>query len=172
MPRLRSRRLRRAPIEESDPRPGLLSIISLLLLLLPFLLLTTSPQKLAELGFRLPPAGEGLPPLPKGVIEELWIEVEENAVVIHKAIRRSDVDAGQGEADWTQSRIDGVEGQPDLASIQRSLREIKSLDPKRERIRLHPASETTTAEVVVLMDALRADTQGELFGQVVLASSP
>ena len=168
---LRSRRLRRRPLEESDPRPGLLSIISLLLLLLPFLLLTTSPQKLAALSFRLPPAGEGLPPLPKGTIEELWVQVEPGAVVIHKAVRRSDVDAGQGEADWTQSRITTIDGQPDLRSIQRSLREIKQLDPVRERIRLHPAAETTAAEVVTLMDAMRADAIGELFGQVVLAAS-
>ena len=171
MPKLRSRRLRRAPLEESDPRPGLLSIISLLLLLLPFLLLTTSPQKLAALGFRLPPSGEGLPPLPKGVIEELWVQVESEAVVIHKAIRRSDVDAGQGEADWTQSRISTVDGRPDLASLQSSLREIKQLDPTRERIRLHPAAETTTSQVVALMDAMRGDAAGALFGQVVLAAS-
>ena len=168
---LKTRRLRRAPPRESDPRPGLLSIISLLLLLLPFLLLTTSPQKLAALGFRLPPAGEGLPPLPKGVIEELWVQVNTEALVVNKTIRRSDVDAGQGEADLTQSRIEERNGTHDLLSLQKTLREIKQLDPSRQRIRLHPHPESTAAEVVDLMDAIRQDSAGELFGQVVLAGS-
>ena len=168
---LNTRRLRRTRIRESDPRPGLLSIISLLLLLLPFLLLTTSPQKLAALGFRLPPAGEGLPPLPSGVIEELWVQVDASALVINKTIRRSDVDAGQGEADLTQTRVEGHQGEHDLLGLQTSLREIKQLDPTRDRIRLHPEAESTTAHVVTLMDAIRSDRFGELFGQVVLAGS-
>ena len=116
----------------------MLSIISLLLLLLPFLLLTTSPQKLASLGFHLPKTGEGLPPLPKGIVEDLWVETEAKTLTLHKKIRTTDVGASQGQSTTSSMRFIARKASFDLGGLQEALREIKVLDPNRMRVRLQP----------------------------------
>jgi len=133
----------------------MLAMISLLLLLLPFLLLTTSPQKLAALGFRLPAAGEGLPALPPGVVEDLVVRVEADALLLQQALRRTDLLASVGEVEHQELKLAHTGGQFDIPGLQAALRQVKNLDPGRERLTLRPAQETTTAEVVRLMDAVR-----------------
>ena len=112
---LKRKRLLTRTSHESDPRPGLLSIISLLLILLPFLLLTTSPQKLAALGFRLPAAGEGLAPLPPGPVEDLHLGVDEGGLLLTTALRRTDVLASVGDTERSQIRLRPVGGELDIA---------------------------------------------------------
>ena len=155
-----------------DSQVSMLSIISLLLLLLPFLLLTTSPQKLAALSFRLPEAGEGLPPLPKGIVEDLWVEAHETSLTLHKKLRNTDVGANQGQSTVSALQLEGSPSGFDLSGLQQALREIKIIDPNRVRVRLEPAPETTAAEIVSLMDAVRSDSDGALFEEVILTGSP
>ena len=169
---LRRQRLLERSATPSDPRPGLLSIISLLLLLLPFLLLTTSPQKLAALSFRLPAAGEGLPPLPPGPVEELSLSVQADALLLTQALRRTDVQASVGDTERRQLRLAHRSDGFDIPGLQAALRELKSIDPARERITLQPAPKSTAAQVVSLMDAMRADNVGPLFREVVLEATP
>ena len=167
---LKRQRLVKHSSRESDPRPGLLSIISLLLILLPFLLLTTSPQKLAALGFRLPAAGEGLAPLPPGPVEKLHLGVEEASLLLTTALRRTDVRASVGESDHSEIRLEHIGGEFDISGLQAALREVKAIDPQRERITLQPSGDSSAAQVVQLMDALRADKNGDLFTEVVLGA--
>ena len=169
MPSFQDKRLFPKKASREESQGSMLSIISLLLLLLPFLLLTTSPQKLAALGFRLPETGEGLPPLPKGIVEDLWVETESKTLTLHKKIRTTDVGASQGQSTTSSMRFIAKKASLDLEGLQEALREIKLLDPNRMRVRLQPHPEATTADVVTLMDALRSDASGSLFEEVVLA---
>jgi hypothetical protein len=150
----------------------MLAMISLLLLLLPFLLLTGSPQKLAALGLRLPAAGEGLPALPPGPVEDLVIQVAPNALLLQKKIRRSDLLATVGDVDLQESRLAHTGGEFDIPGLQTALRQVKALDPARERLSLQPSPETTAAQVIRLMDAVRKDQFGPLFSEVVLGATP
>jgi hypothetical protein len=150
----------------------MLAMISLLLLLLPFLLLTTSPQKLTALGFRLPAAGEGLPALPPGPVEDLVVRVEADALLLQQALRRTDLLASVGQVEHQELRLAHTGGQFDIPGLQAALRQVKALDPGRERLTLRPAQESTTAEVVRLMDAVRKDKAGPLFQEIVLGGTP
>lgn len=150
----------------------MLAMISLLLLLLPFLLLTSSPQKLAALGFRLPLAGEGLPALPPGPVEDLVVRVEADALLVQKQIRRTDLLAAVGDVDLQESTLSHTSGEFDIQGLQAALRQVKALDPTRIRLTLQPRPETTTAQVIQLMDAVRKDRFGPLFQEVVLGATP
>lgn len=172
MPSFQNRRLFKTKNQREDPQGSMLSIISLLLLLLPFLLLTTSPQKLAALGFRLPENGDDLPPLPKGIVEDLWVETHATTVTLHKKIRTTDIGASEGQSTLSKMEIASRDASFDLGTLQEALREIKLLDPNRVRVRLQPHPEATASEVVTLMDALRSDASGTLFEEVVLAGAP
>ncbi len=168
---LREKRLLKSQESSDESKGSMLAIISLLLLLLPFLLLTTSPQKLAALGFQLPKPGEGLPPLPKGVIEDLWVQAEGSTLTVHKRIRRSDVGANEGQSEASSLRIAPKNDSFDLHGLQATLRELKTLDPARDRVQLNPNASSTAGDVVTLMDALRSDATGPLFGEVILGGS-
>ena len=91
-------------------------------LLLPFLLLTTSTQRLVGLTLSLPELGGLLPPEPPGRVERVEIEARPEGLRVHAQVRRADALPGQ--------------------------------------------------TVVALMDAARADAQGELFPELSLATLP
>jgi biopolymer transport protein ExbD len=165
------RQHRRLRTTEEDSQPGMLAMISLLLLLLPFLLLTTSPQKLAALGFQLPAAGEGLPALPPGVVEDLLVRVESDALILQQDLRNTDVLASVGDVERQELRLLNKETDFDIQGLQTALRKVKSIDPSRDRVTLAPASQSTAAEVIRLMDALRKDQTGPLFQEVVLGAT-
>ena len=52
--------------------------------------------------------------------------------------------------------------------MQAVLATFKNLDPDRERVRLIPLRDSTTAEVVRWMDAVRYGPTGALFPRVIL----
>jgi biopolymer transport protein ExbD len=168
----RLREHRRLKTPEEDSQPGMLAMISLLLLLLPFLLLTTSPQKLSALGFQLPAVGEGLPPLPPGLVEDLVVRVQADALILQQDLRNTDVLASVGDVERQEIRLLHKKTDFDIQGLQAALRHVKSIDPNRDRITLAPDSKSTAAEVIRLMDALRKDQVGPLFQEVVLGATP
>ncbi len=136
-------------------------------LLLPFLLLTTSVQKLVGLDLRIPSSGD-LPPELPGAVEDLTVRATGKELTVQASVRKSDVGANIGE---TEARVVEVaaDGEAlDLAGLQAALRTFKRLDPERTRLLLVPADEVPGRDVVLLMDAVRADGQGELFPEVAL----
>ena len=158
--------------QRPEMRPAFLSIITLMFLLLPFLLLTTSVHKLTGIGLGLVRSGGDLPPLPPGNLEDLVVVLDGCELLLRSAVRTVDVTASQGDITWNERHLSCAEEMPDLSGMQAALHRMKALDPKRQRITLLPAPDTPAGRVVALMDAVRQDAQGPLFPQVVLGNSP
>ena len=152
----------------------MLSVIALMLLLLPFLLLTTSPQKLVGLGLKLPTV-QANALAATGEVETLRVELHEDRLVMRAALRRSDVRARTGEVEqWQQvlPHLPQETGQTiQLSEMQRHARVLKEMSPLRQRVVLVPDDSVATEEVVWVMDALREDASGELFPQVALGDA-
>jgi hypothetical protein len=153
-----------APSRPTDPRPALLSVISLLLLLLPLLLASSSATGLTSLVLEIPADGEGPPPVAEGLVEDLRVEElsEEEGFRLITRVRRTDVRAAEGEAELREEQF------ADLAALQAALRRLKGMDPRRERLVLAPHPKQTTEGVLRVMDAVAADGSGPLFGELVL----
>jgi len=164
------RRLR-APAAAASPdlRPALLSVVALMFLLLPFVLMTTSSDKLAGLGLSL--LGDGAATPSPGVVERVEIALAGDEIVLRTAIRATDVTADAGDTVEAETQLPGVDGHPDLATLQARLRDLRRLDPHQQRATVVPADDTSTARVVALVDAVRADRDGPLFDQVILGAA-
>ncbi|MCB9759636.1 MAG: biopolymer transporter ExbD [Alphaproteobacteria bacterium] len=141
-------------------------------LLLPFLLLTTSVARLIGLDLALPPAGTELPPEPPGVVESLEVEVAQRTLIVRAAVRRTDVVTSAGEVEAREQRLPPVADGLDLGGLQGTLRQLKDIDPKRARLVLAPDDALPTRQLVLLMDAVRRDRQGELYPDVALGAAP
>lgn len=160
MPRLFS-----PPPASADVRPALLSVVSLMMLLLPMLLMASSAQKLTGLALSVPGAGEDLPPELPGVVERLTVYRVDEGYRVSAEVRNTDVGSAAGDTEQKQFT------ESDLRAMQQRLRAMKGLDPTRERVRLVPAADTPTDEVVRWMDAVRADDEGPLFPQVIMEAA-
>ncbi len=136
-------------------------------LLLPFLLLTTSVQKLVGLDLRIPSSGD-LPPELPGAVEDLTVRAEGKTLTVQASVRKSDVGANIGETEARVVEVDPAGEALDLAGLQAALRTFKRLDPERTRVLLIPGDAVPGRDVVLLMDAVRADRDGELFPEVAL----
>ena len=117
MSRLRRLRPPRQPVTP-DLRPGLLSVVGLLFLLLPFLLLTTSIQKLTGLELQLAGSTGELTPLPPGQVEAVEVHLRDQTLRIRSAQRTRDVTASQGDVTWSERDLPPREGSMDLSGLQ------------------------------------------------------
>ncbi|MCP4810668.1 MAG: hypothetical protein GY913_18365 [Proteobacteria bacterium] len=151
-------------------RPALLSVVALMFLLLPFLLLTTSVQKLVGLDLHVPPAASEIPPDPPGTVEDLRVRVQGKSIVVSAKVRKTDVGASAGDVEERIVEVPATAEGLDLAGLQGALRVFKRLDPERAKVLLEPDDAVPGKDVVFLMDAVRADADGELFGEVALGS--
>ena len=151
-----------------DVRPALLSVVALMFLLLPFLLLTTSVQKLVGLDLHVPPASSEIPPDPAGTVEDLRVQVTGKKLVVSAKVRKTDVGASEGDVHERLVELPPVDDGLDLAGLQDALRSFKRLDPERAKVLLEPDDAVPGKDVVFLMDAVRADGTGELFPEVAL----
>lgn len=161
-----ARPLFRAPSAPPDTRPAILSVVSLMVILLPMLLMTTSARRLTGLPLSVAAPGDALPPLPPGPIEQLVVTVGADGYHVHADVRSTDVRAASGDVERRDLPA------PDLGALQGVLRTLKGLDARRARITLVPSADTTTEQVVAWMDAVQRDNRGELFPEIVLRSVP
>ena len=141
--------------------PVMFSMASLMMLLLPTLLLALSPEKSTTLPLSLS-TPNALPPKQNGPVESLSILASKTSFEITASIRTTDVLASTGDVEqkkWTLNT---------LQSLQNTLRQIKKLDPKRNRITIYPAAESLTEDVVHWMDVIRQDKQGTLFPEIII----
>lgn len=146
----------------ADTNAAMMAVISLMILVLPMVLMTTSAQKLTALPLGIPGPSETLPPEPPGAVESLHVERTDDGYLVTADVRKTDVLATSGD---TEHRVLHA---GDLRQLQQVLGTLKSLDPSRKRITLEPAPTTTTDEVVRWMDAVRAGPSGELYPNVIL----
>lgn len=156
------RRLFSAPPATADVRPALLSIASLMMLLLPMLLMATSAQKLTGLALSVPGPTEQLPPELPGPVEDLVVRRVAGGYRVEASVRNTDVGSSAGDTEQKSFT------EPSLSALQARLQGFKAMDPARERIRLVPAADTPTEEVVRWMDAVRAGPEGALYPRVVM----
>ncbi len=167
MRRLRPRRPRVVP----DLRPGLYSVVALLFLLLPFLLLTTSIQKLTGLDLGLAGSAGELAPMPPGPIEAIEIQLDNGELTLRSARRTRDVTASQGDVTWNEQHLPPRNGEMDLDGLQQALLRLHALDPDRERVLVVPTDDVPTTRVVALVDAVRSHGGELLFPEVVLGGA-
>lgn len=163
------RRLLQGDAAPADLRPAMLSVwIALLLLLLPMLLVTSSPQKLAGIGLSVAGAGE-LPPH-AGAVAAVSVAVGgDGAARVTAQVRRTDVGAGVGDTAERAVDVPGADGRVDLRALQAALTEIHRLDPSLTRITVTPADAAPVREIVALLDAVRSSGGRPLYPDVVLA---
>jgi len=136
-----------------------------MVVLVPTVLVTSTGQKTTGLSLGLAGPGDELPPPPPGPVEALRVARVPGGFSLTARVRRTDVLATAGEAEERDLLA------PDLASLQARLRTLKALDPSRQRLTLAPAPDSSAEEVVAWMDAVRRDTQGPLFPEVVLEAA-
>lgn len=160
------RRLFRVQRSAPDARPALLAIASLMLVIVPMVLLTSSGQKLTGIGLALAGPEEELPPLPPGPVESLRVEVVPEGYRVRAGVRRLDVRVQIGDVEQQELLA------PDLPALQAHLARLKALDPARQRVQLAPSADTDAAALVALVDALRQGPDGPLFPEVVLEAAP
>lgn len=160
-----TRRLFKPASAGADMRPALFSVVALMLLLLPFLLLTTSTQKLTGLALGLPGPSETLPPEPPGAVERLTVRRVPAGYAVEADVRNTDVLASAGDTERRELLA------ADLPGLQETLATFKALDAKRDRITLVPAPDTPADEVVRWMDAVKAGPAGELYPRVILEAA-
>lgn len=153
----------------ADLRPAMLSVwIALLLLLLPMLLVTSSPQKLAGIGLSVAGAGE-LPPH-AGAVAAVAVTLDPTGSLrVVAQVRRTDVGAGVGDTSERRVDIPAKAGKVDLPLLQGALEEIQRLDPTLTRITVQPSDTASVREIVALLDAVRARGGRALYPDVVLA---
>ncbi len=147
-----------------DTRPAILSVVSLMVILLPMLLMTTSARRLTGMQLAVAAPGDALPPLPPGPVERLVVTIESPGFVVEADLRNTDVRSSAGDVERRELAA------ADLRTLQDVLASLKALDPARKRITLVPGPTTTTQQVVAWMDAVKVGPRGELFPEVVLQS--
>ena len=141
--------------------PMLFSMAAMMLLLLPTLLMVLSPQKSTALSLSVAGLGD-IPNLPSGKVESIVIQATKDGFKVDAKVRQLDVGAGIGDVEERKFSA------KDLAELQQVLRILKKIEPKRKRIEIQPDAQTLTEDVVLWMDVLRKDEQGELFPEIII----
>jgi biopolymer transport protein ExbD len=146
-------------------------VVGLLFLLLPFLLLTTSIQKLTGLDLQLAASAGELAPLPPGQVEAVEVHLRDQQLRLRSAVRTRDVTASQGDVTWSELALPAQQGGMDLAGLQDALARLQNLDPDHQRVLVVPDDAVPTSRVVALVDAVRSRGGQPLYPEVVLGGA-
>ena len=111
-----------------------------------------------------------MPPGPPGRVERLEIEARPEGLRVLAQVRRADVITSAGDTQAFAVSLPSQGGEADLAGLQAQLRALKALDTTRRKLTLRPSDALPGQTFVALMDAARADAQGELFPELILAT--
>ena len=146
---------------EIDSGSALFAMASLMMLLLPTLLLSTSTQKLSVLPLSIAGSSEDLPSDPGSTIKKISLQAEASGFQLLAWVRTTDVRAqGFEEKSWSIQ---------DTQALHDVLLQLKSLDPEHKRIALKPLSDSKTEDVVRWMDVLSQDPSGKpLFPEIII----
>jgi hypothetical protein len=155
------------PANPPDLSAALLSTVGLMLLLLPVLMVSSSPVRLTSSSLQLIDAGGATPPH-GGPLASIEVHADADALRIVALVQRADVRARPDEAERREVILPAVDSAPDLPGLQRALRRFSTLDPSQRRIAVRPADTLDVTSWVQLMDSVRADPQGPLFPDVTV----
>ena len=151
---------------ETDIRPSLFSMASLMIILLPTLLLSLSTQKFTVLPLSVAGSQSEIPQDPNRLIQKIQLISEDQGFLLQASVRSTDVRADINDVEerkWNPQT---------LKELQTILQSLKKLDPKHRRIQIQPQPESSTEEVVLWMDVVSKNAQGELFPEIVIQRQP
>ncbi|MBW2260329.1 MAG: biopolymer transporter ExbD [Deltaproteobacteria bacterium] len=165
--------MRRAHSRETVEEPNLIPVMNMVCLLIPFLLLTATFIQYAVIGANAPRLNP-VPGEPSSATRplELTVLVTDQGFRITAAGRilgtPGEADASEVAAPAVPMTRSGGKADYDYSSLQLMLREIKDEHEGESAIRIGAERNIDYATVVKVMDATRADVDGELFPDVVL----
>ena len=147
--------------QQPDIRPALMSLAALMMILLPTLLLITSPQKLTALTLSISADGQQIPSSPNGVISSLVLTVTPGGYMLNASLRKTDVLASATDTEQKQWILS------EWSEVLSTLTRLKELDPKRSRIELRPLPNSQAQQIVRWMDSLQAKDR---FPEVIISA--
>ena len=116
---------------ETDIRPSLFSMASLMIILLPTLLLSLSTQKFTVLPLSVAGSQSEIPQDPNRLIQKIQLISEDQGFLLQASVRSTDVRADINDVEerkWNPQT---------LKELQTILQSLKKLDPKHRRIQIH-----------------------------------
>jgi|JI7StandDraft_1071085.scaffolds.fasta_scaffold176948_2 hypothetical protein len=153
------------PPARPDLSASLLATVGLMMLLLPVLLVTSSPTRLTSSALRLLDGGGAQPPH-NGPLASVEVIAAPEQLTVLAYVQLADVRARPEQAERRETVLPHTPAGPDLVGLQRSLRQLHRLDPSQRAIQLRPADTLDVATWAQLMDAVRSDAAGPLFPDV------
>ena len=146
---------------EPDIKPALMSLAALMMILLPTLLLITTPQKLTAKTLSISGDGQSIPQPTGGVVSSLILSATAEGYLLEAELRKTDVLASSDDIEhksWIHQ---------EWPEVLETLKQLKTLDPERKRIELRPQLSSTTQQVVGWMDSLQ---HADRFPEVVIST--
>ena len=133
-----------------------------MLLLLPFLLITTAPYKLTALSVLLQEQGTTAP---GSVVERVEVEVKPGLLMVRARVRRTDVTAREGDVEEREWRHPSEASGLAYAGLQSTLRTLRDLDRGQNKVVVIVDDNMPTSSLIAVMDVVR---DGAGFQDVVL----
>jgi biopolymer transport protein ExbD len=157
---------RRLRHHHGEAELNITAFLNLMVILIPFLLMTAAFSRFSILDLYLPPASQGQNQASK----ELQLEV---------IIRKDSLEVGDRNGGLIRRIANGPEGY-DLPALNELLTEVKARFPEKRNIFILSESDTNYEVVVKVMDAVRMTeiveagslVQAELFPEISLGDAP
>lgn len=140
---------------------ALFAMASLMMLLLPTLLLSTSTQKFTSVPLSIAGSAQEIPDRPGSPIKKILLKTIENGFRLQAWVRTTDVRSHDlEERSW---EIQGTQ------ELHDALLQLKKIDSTHRRIVLTPLPTSSTEDVVRWMDVLGSAPDGSvLFPEIVI----
>ena len=140
---------------------ALFAMASLMMLLLPTLLLSTSTQKFTTLPLSIASSAEELPDRPGSPIKKIILSASDDGFSVQAWVRTTDVRSKDlEEKTWNVENT---------AELYQALAQLKQIDPTHKRVTLAPLASSKTEDVVRWMDVVSNDSEGNtLFPEIVI----
>ena len=148
-------------VDDQGMSSALFAMASLMMLLLPTLLLSTSTQKLTTLPLSIASSAEELPDRPGSPIKKIVLTSTGKGFSVQAWVRTTDVRSKDlEEKTWDVQNT---------KELYQALLQLKKIDPTHKRVTLSPLASSTTEEVVRWMDVVSQDPDGQtLFPEIVI----
>lgn len=140
---------------------ALFAMASLMMLLLPTLLLSTSTQKFTSVPLAIAGSAQEIPDRPGSPIKKILLKTTEDGFRLKAWVRTTDVRSHDVEERFWEIH--------DTKELHNALVQLKKIDPTHRRIILTPLPSSHTEDVVRWMDVLGSAPDGSvLFPEIVI----
>ena len=147
--------------ENEGMTSALFAMASLMMLLLPTLLFSTSTQKFTAVPLSIASSSEESIERPGAPIKKIHLIAREDGFWLKAWVRTTDVRS----SDWEERNWDIRSTE----QLHDALQQLKKIDPSAQRITISPLSSSPTEAVVRWMDVVRNTPDGTiLFPEVVM----